>query len=204
MAQRRYPPELRERAVRLVSEWRASRNRSDGGLKEVASQSGVHHESLRNWLRQAEVDEGQRPGVTSEQAARIAELIYNPRFGPWRTVEDVELATLAWVDWWNNRRLHSSIGDRPPAECETIWAQTRENQALRSAERLSIDTGASMHPVRTRHRPPSTRRRRRHDITRWSPGIRGRFSWTTPIESSRRVDAIAAATTLVVHQHEYG
>ncbi len=39
--------------------------------------------------------------------------------GPWRTVEDVELATLSWVYWWNNHRLHSAIGDLPPVEFET-------------------------------------------------------------------------------------
>jgi putative transposase len=39
--------------------------------------------------------------------------------GPWRTVEDVELATLTWVHWWNTRRLHSAIGDVPPIEYET-------------------------------------------------------------------------------------
>jgi putative transposase len=45
-----------------------------------------------------------------------AELIW--RRGPWRTVEDVELATLAWVDWWNHRRLHGACGDLPPVEFE--------------------------------------------------------------------------------------
>jgi putative transposase len=39
--------------------------------------------------------------------------------GPWRTVEDVELATLSWVYWWNTQRLHSAIGDIPPTEFET-------------------------------------------------------------------------------------
>ena len=38
--------------------------------------------------------------------------------GPWRTVDDVELATLAWVHWWNTTRLHSAIGDIPPIELE--------------------------------------------------------------------------------------
>ena len=38
--------------------------------------------------------------------------------GPWRTVDDVELATLSWVHWWNSARLHSAIGDVPPAEFE--------------------------------------------------------------------------------------
>jgi putative transposase len=37
---------------------------------------------------------------------------------PWRSIEDVELATLAWVHWWNTQRLHSAIGDVPPLEFE--------------------------------------------------------------------------------------
>jgi putative transposase len=41
--------------------------------------------------------------------------------GPWRTVEDIELATLAWVHWWNNTRLHSAIGHVPPAEHEAAY-----------------------------------------------------------------------------------
>ncbi len=38
--------------------------------------------------------------------------------GPLKTLADVEFATMAWVDWWNNRRLHSSIGHVPPLERE--------------------------------------------------------------------------------------
>jgi putative transposase len=38
--------------------------------------------------------------------------------GPWRNVNDVELATLSWVHWWNTTRLHSAIGDIPPDEFE--------------------------------------------------------------------------------------
>jgi len=48
-----------------------------------------------------------------------AELIHARR--PWRNIEHVEFATLAWVDWWNNRRLHSEIGDVPPAELEANY-----------------------------------------------------------------------------------
>ena len=49
--QRRYPVEFRERAVRLVYEWRDARDRSDGGLNEVGEQLGVHRETVRNWVR---------------------------------------------------------------------------------------------------------------------------------------------------------
>jgi transposase len=74
MGTRRYPAELRERAVRLVYEWRDARDRSDGGLKEVAQQLGVHAETVRNWVRQHEIDGRHRPGLTSEEKQRIKEL----------------------------------------------------------------------------------------------------------------------------------
>jgi putative transposase len=41
--------------------------------------------------------------------------------GPWRTVEDVELATLGWVHWHNTTRLHGSLGDVPPVEFEAAF-----------------------------------------------------------------------------------
>lgn len=45
---------------------------------------------------------------------------------PWRSFADVELATSEWVGWFNRQRLHSSIGDIPPAEHEaTYYAQHR-------------------------------------------------------------------------------
>jgi putative transposase len=43
------------------------------------------------------------------------------RRGPWRTIDDVELATLEWIDWFNHRRLHSAAGDLPPAEYEDLY-----------------------------------------------------------------------------------
>ena len=46
------------------------------------------------------------------------ELIRGPDQGPWRTVEEVELATLGWVHWYNTERLHSHCGDIPPVEYE--------------------------------------------------------------------------------------
>ena len=51
-----------------------------------------------------------------------AELIYGPaRTGPWKTVEDVELATLSWVYWHNTGRLHGYLADLPPTEFETAF-----------------------------------------------------------------------------------
>jgi transposase InsO family protein len=41
--------------------------------------------------------------------------------GPWKWIDDVEFATLEWVDWFNHRRLLEPIGDVPPAEFETAY-----------------------------------------------------------------------------------
>lgn len=50
------------------------------------------------------------------------ELVRGPaRPGPWRTVEDLELATLGWVHWHNTQRLHGYLGDVPPAEFEQTF-----------------------------------------------------------------------------------
>jgi transposase InsO family protein len=53
-----------------------------------------------------------------------AEVIH--RRGPWRTLEAVELATLTWVDWFNNRRILEPIGNIPPAEAEERWRVEQE------------------------------------------------------------------------------
>jgi transposase len=73
-AQRKYPEELRERAVKMVLEIRARDGKGRGELARVGRQLGVHPEALRGWVRQAEIDGGMRPGITSDDAARIAEL----------------------------------------------------------------------------------------------------------------------------------
>jgi len=59
------------------------------------------------------------------------ELIYGPDQGPWKTVADVELATLSWVHWFNTQRIHGYLGDVPPAEYEEAYdAQTRAEELI--------------------------------------------------------------------------
>jgi len=47
------------------------------------------------------------------------------RRGPWRSLEQVELATAEWVEWWNHRRLHRATNDLPPAEYEDLYYRQR-------------------------------------------------------------------------------
>jgi putative transposase len=60
-----------------------------------------------------------------------AELIYGPaRTGPWKAVEDVELATPGWVYWHNSSRLHSYLGDIPPTEYEDAFYDAQRTDQL--------------------------------------------------------------------------
>jgi transposase len=73
-APRKYPDELRERATRMAVEARQDPATRSGALARVASQLGINAETLRNWVTQAEIDGGVRPGTSTEEARRIAEL----------------------------------------------------------------------------------------------------------------------------------
>ena len=70
----RHPPELRERAVRMVQETIKETGERHGVVTRVAVQLGLGSETLRHWVKQAEIDGGQRPGVTTEERQRITEL----------------------------------------------------------------------------------------------------------------------------------
>ena len=73
-AQRKYPEELRERAVKMVLEVRDREGKGHGEIARVARQLGIHPEALRTWIRQGEIDGGLRPGTTTEDSRRTAEL----------------------------------------------------------------------------------------------------------------------------------
>ncbi len=70
----RYPDEMRQRAVRMVfdheheyaSQWKA--------IESISKSLGINHETLRSWVRAAEVDTGQRPGITTSERDRLKEL----------------------------------------------------------------------------------------------------------------------------------
>jgi transposase len=74
VAPRKYPEELRERAIRLAVEARRDPAARVGALRRIGEQLGINPETLRNWVTQAETDAGDRPGTTSTDAQRLAEL----------------------------------------------------------------------------------------------------------------------------------
>jgi transposase len=72
-SQKRYPPELRERAVRMARDAIAEQGgQSFGVVPRIAKQLGVGVEALRGWLEQADIDAGSRPRTSSTDSARMA------------------------------------------------------------------------------------------------------------------------------------
>jgi len=133
--------------ARRIVGWRASRSAQAGFVLDALEQALharrpfargglVHHSdrgsqylSIKYTERLAEA--GIEPSVGSVGDSydnALAETINGlfkteviHRRGPWRNLEAVEFATLAWVDWFNNRRLLEPIGNIPPAEAEAAY-----------------------------------------------------------------------------------
>jgi transposase len=72
---KQYPTELRQRAVRLVVEQRDQYQSEYDAIRSIAAKLGVTTpETLRKWVRQAEIDSGRRTGMTSEESAELRKL----------------------------------------------------------------------------------------------------------------------------------
>jgi transposase len=71
---KRYPPELRERAVRMVLEHQHEYPSQWAAITSIAEKFGPTPETLRSWVRRVEIDDGRRPGLTTDERARLKEL----------------------------------------------------------------------------------------------------------------------------------
>ncbi len=69
-----YAPEVRERAVRMVQEHAAEYPSQWAAIRSIAEKIGCTHEALRRWVRQAERDQGQRPGLTTDERQQVTAL----------------------------------------------------------------------------------------------------------------------------------
>jgi putative transposase len=102
------------------------------------SDRGSQYTSIRYTERLIEADANCSVGTTGDSYDNaLAESVIGlyktelvRRKGPWKTIDDLELATLEWVDWYNHRRLHSSCGNVPPAEYEDLYYQQKEPATL--------------------------------------------------------------------------
>ncbi len=106
--------------------WQRARHSQDTTGLIHHSDRGVQYVAIRYTERLAEAGAvasvGSKGDSYDNAAAESLNGLYKTevirRQGPWKGLDDVELATLEWVDWYNHRRLHSWCGDRPPAEYE--------------------------------------------------------------------------------------
>ena len=71
---KRYPVEVRERAVRMVFEHQDEYDSQWAAISSIAGKLGMTPETLRKWVRRAETDEGRRPGLTTSERERVKEL----------------------------------------------------------------------------------------------------------------------------------
>jgi transposase len=69
-----YPPEMRERAVRMVFEHQHQYPSQWKAIESISAKLSVNHETLRQWVRRAETDAGQRPGLSTDERAKVKEL----------------------------------------------------------------------------------------------------------------------------------
>jgi len=138
---------------RMVVGWRVSRSlRNDLALDALEqalyarpnnerlvhhSDRGVQYLSIRYTERLAEAGiESSVGSVGDSYDNAMAESIIGlfkteviHRLGPWRNMDQVEMETLIWVDWFNNRRLLEPIGNIPPAEYEELYYRSQESPA---------------------------------------------------------------------------
>ena len=119
--QTRYPSELKERAVRMVLDLRRTDPNDKGVVSRVARQLGVGTESLRTWVTRAEIEEGQRPGMTEAERSELKEL--RKEVKELRRANDILQAAASFFGAASTvDRKSRCVHRRPPGQRDR-WAQ---------------------------------------------------------------------------------
>ena len=140
-AQKKYPDELRERAVKMLFEVREREGKGHGELARVARQLGVHPEALRSWAKQAEIDGGVRPGTTTDDKQRIAELERENR--ELRRANEILKAASAYfareldprLPRWSSSLMRTGTGSVSSRPARSLNSPCRRITTSRSARR---------------------------------------------------------------------
>jgi transposase len=146
---RQYPRELRERAVRLVIEHRGGYESEYAAIRSIAAKLGVATpETLRQWVRQAEVDAGQRPWVSSEESAEIRRL--KRENAELRRANEILKAASAFFASWTghfsarevHRRAPGRVRRRADLPCAgPAWRADRTEHLLRGQVPAAVGAG---------------------------------------------------------------
>lgn len=164
----RYPPELRERAMRLVREHREEHASKWAAIESLAKKLGMTPETLRKWLRRDAVDHGQRPGVTSSERERIRDLERENR--ELRRANEILKAAAVFFAREFDPRLPKPRGSSPSTRRGGVRADLpgvagRPEQLLRRDRPAGLCTptarrvAAGCHPARLGRAAPDVRRR---------------------------------------------
>ena len=137
---KRYPPELKERAVRMVKDLRQQDPGDKAVISRVARQLGVGDESLRAWVKQSEIDAGARAGLSADEQSELKEL--RKEVKELRRSNDILQAEVEFFGAeLDRRRTNSRLHRRPP------------RPYVRS---VSMGGRADLRATRSRPPPPTT------------------------------------------------
>jgi len=112
--------------------WTRRRAGRDVGGLVHHSDKGSQYVAVRYTQRLAEAGAVASVGSTGDSYDNALAEAFNSLFkaelvrnrGPWHGLDDLEMATVEYIDWYNNRRLHGELGHVPPAEYEALHAMT--------------------------------------------------------------------------------
>ncbi|WP_406051357.1 IS3 family transposase [Kribbella sp. NBC_00889] len=185
-APRKYGDELRERATRMAVDARKDPATRSGAIPRIAEQLGVHRETLRGWVRQAEIDEGTVPGTATSDAERIAQLERENR--ELRRANEI-LKTASAFFAGGGARPQGEVTEVPTAVLVDYIDQHRGRFGVEPICKVLAAAGIKIAPstyYAARSRPPSARAVRDAELV---PAIRQLHKDNLEVYGARKIHA---------------